>query len=222
MIRRCRSPKRQGEESQMMRSAMVREGLLPGAVAGVVGGLVFGITMARVGSSLGAAWLHFEPTAVDLAVGLSVAALAGAVFGLLVWHQRSGAGEIFLWGLAYGVFLWFLGPLTLIPLLVRGTLAWDVPSAQAAFPLLLGLLISGATAGLTLEALWSASGRRAGASLPAPLVRGAVSGYVAAWVVGEILAAQHQLPPFVSAHRPLVLQLFGALAGAGFALLDPR
>jgi len=40
--------------------------------------------------------------------------------------------------------------------------------------------------------------------------------------VGEILVAQHQLPAFVSAQRPLVLPAFGAVAGAGFALLDPR
>jgi hypothetical protein len=92
----------------MMRSEVVRKGVFPGAVAGVVGSLVFSLAMDRLGSPLSAAWPHFEPTALGFGILLSVAALVGAGFGLFVWHQGSGAGEIFFWGLGYGVFWWFL------------------------------------------------------------------------------------------------------------------
>jgi hypothetical protein len=213
------------EEERMMRSEVVRRGLFPGAVAGVAGGLVFGVATVRLGSTLNAAWMHFEPTPVGFGILLSLSVLLGAGFGLLVWHQRSGGGETFLWGLGYGVLWWFLGSLTLMPLLFRGTVAWDVPSAQAAFPGLLGLLIAGATAGLTLAALRWAPGHRVGGAVQGPLVRGAASGLLAAWVVGRILAAQHQVPTFAFAHgaaQQLVLSLAGMIAGAGFAMLFPR
>ena len=205
-----------------MWSEVVRRGLFPGALAGVVGGLVFGLAMDRLGSPLSPVWPHFEPTALGFGILLSVAALIGAGFGLLAWHQRSGAGEIFFWGLGYGVFWWFLGPLTLMPLLLHGTLAWDVPSAQTAFPGLLGLLVYGATAGLTLAILRWGPGPRVSGAVQGPLVRGAVSGFVAAWVVARMLAIQHQLPTFAPPQGSLVLPALGMIAGAGLAMLHPE
>jgi hypothetical protein len=179
------------------------------------------MTMARLGSPAASS----PVAAVGASVHLIIAALVGAGFGLLVWHQRSGASEIFFWGLGYGVLLWFLGPLTLIPLLLQGTLAWDVRSAQAAFPGLLGLLIYGATAGLTLAVLRWASGPRISGVFQGSLLRGAVSGLFAAWVVGRILDAQHQLPAWVVPEGSLpplfVFLALGAIAGAGFAALHP-
>jgi hypothetical protein len=209
----------------MMRSDVLNRGLLPGAVAGVAGGLVFGMAGAGLGSTLNAAWPHVEPASVGFGILLGLSALLGAGFGLFVWHQRSGAGEIFLWGLGYGVLWWFLGSLTLIPLLFRGALAWDLPSAQIAFPALLGLLISGAAAGLALAALRSAPGYRAGGAVQGPLVRGAASGLLAMWVVERILAAQGQIPTFASPYGvppQAVLLVAGMIGGAGFALLYPR
>src|SRR5262252_7901661 len=177
-MRKCHTPNAVDEASRVMRSEMIKRGLVPGAAAGVVGGLVFGMAMARLGS---------PPTVVPAAtvgvvVHLIIAALVGAGFGLLVWHQRSGAGEIFFWGLAYGVFWWFLGSLTLMPLLLEGRLAWDVRSAQADFSSLLGNLFYGATAGLTLAVIrWAPTHRFSGA-VQGSLIRGAVSGLLAAWV----------------------------------------
>jgi len=208
-------------ESWMMRVEMVRRGLVPGAVAGVVGGLGVGLIMARLGSPTAAP----PVAAVSLSVPLITAALVGAGFGLMVWHQRSGPSEIFFWGLGYGVFVWFLGPLTLMPLLRQRTLAWDVRSAQAAFPGLLGLLIFGAIAGLTLAVLRWASGPRMSGVFQGSLLRGAASGLFAGWIVGRILDAQHQLPAWVvpagSLPPLLVVLASGAIAGAGFAALHP-
>ena len=205
----------------MMRSEMMRRGLVPGAVAGVVGGLAVGMAMARLGSPAASP----PVAAVGFSVYLIIAALVGAGFGLLVWHQRSGASEIFFWGLGYGVLLWFLGPLTLIPLLLHRTLAWEVRSAQAAFPGLLGLLIYGASAGLTLAVLRRASGPRISGAFQGSLLRGAVSGLFAAWVVGRMLDAQHQLPAWAVPEGSLpplfVVLALGAIAGAGFAALHP-
>ena len=48
-------------------------------------------------------------------VHMAIAVLVGITFGLLVWRQRPGLGETLFWGLAYGGFFWFVGPLTLRP-----------------------------------------------------------------------------------------------------------
>jgi uncharacterized membrane protein YagU involved in acid resistance len=211
----------------MMRSEIITRGLLPGAAAGVIGGLIVGIGVARFVSPPIAAWVPTDSAVTSVAILLSIAAIIGAGFGLLVWHQQSGAGEIFFWGLGYGVLWWFLGPLTLMPLLTRGTLAWDVRSAQAAFPSLLGLLLYGAVTGLTLAVLRWIPRHTVNEAVPGSIIRGAVSGLLTAWVVGTMLARQHELPtlsaPVWSPLSPhTVLWVVSALAGAGFAILYPR
>ena len=103
----------------MKRADIVRGGLLPGALAGLVGGMVFGAAMTRLGLlPTIASLVRAESDWVEMIVHLIVAAIIGAGFGLLVWHQRCSAGETLFWGLAYGTLWWFLGPLTLLPLLL--------------------------------------------------------------------------------------------------------
>ena len=204
-----------------MRATSIGKSLLLGAVAGLAGGLVLGMTAARLGSPPDTAWLPVGPALMGTAIRLSLAAVVGSGLGLLVWHQRSGAGETFIWGLGYGALWWFLGPLTLTPVVLRGTVAWDVSAAQAAFPSLLALLVYGATAGVTLAILLGGPERRFAGAVQGPLLRGAASGFLAAWVVGRMLLAQHAWPMFGPAGS-LAWSAGGAIAGAGFAILYPR
>lgn len=211
----------------MMRSEMATRGLVLGVAAGVVGGLVVIMGVARFSSPPTGAWMRVDPAVATVAVQLGVAAILGAGFGLLVSGQRSSAGDIFFWGLGYGVLWWFLGPLTLMPLLGRGALAWDVRSAQAAFPSLLAFLLYGGVTGLTLSVLrWVPRPMLSRAVLGA-LIRGAVSGLLVAWVVGQMLAVQHQFPASAGhggspLSPPTVLLIMSVLAGAGFGILYPR
>ncbi len=202
---------------------LVRRGMLPGALAGLAGGIVSGIALSQIGAlpstaslvRLGSPWVEFG-------IHLAVAVLLGAAFGVLVWQQRTGAGETLFWGLTYGAIWWFLGPLTLLPVLQIGVIAWDVHSAQEAFPSLLAHLIYGAVTGLALAALRrdTASARgeaaRAGASgmpLLGTLLRGALAGLFGGWLLGRMLGAQpHALAPL----------WIGLLGGVSFALLYPH
>jgi uncharacterized membrane protein YagU involved in acid resistance len=127
------------------------------------------------------------------------------------------------------MFWWYLGALTLLPLLLGKDVGWTAADARAEFPSLVGHLLYGATTGLVLALL-----RRAGRASRGPgvLVRGVVAGVVPTLLltafVGERLG-----PLAVSAsmtqsmmERPwgmagvAVLGL-GILAGVGFALLYP-
>jgi uncharacterized membrane protein YagU involved in acid resistance len=195
----------------MMRR-LAREGLLPGAAAGLAGGLVSGLALAQVGGLAATASLvRADATRFDFALHVALAALVGGGFGTLVWHQHARAGETLFWGLTYGAFWWFVGPLTLLPLLRAGFLAWDLHSAQEAFASLLGYLLYGATAGLSLAALR----RRRGSSTridAGALARGALAGLAASFLVRATGAP---------VSWPGGAPVGGALVGIVFAWLYP-
>lgn len=182
-----------------------RGGLMTGALAGFAGGLVSGAALSRVGALPPTASLvRAESAAAGLVLHVAIGIVLGAGFSILVWRQRAGAGETLFWGLTYGVIWWFLGPLTLVPLLLLGFIAWDVHSTQEAFASLIGYLLYGAVTGLTLAALRAR--RRDLTIRPAAWVRGGLAGGVAA-----LLVSVEQIPIWL-----------GVAAGVGFALLYPR
>lgn len=84
---------------------------------------------------------------------MAIAAVVGSGLGLAVWHLRPGAGETLLWGVTYATLFWFIGPLTLRPLILGGGPAWDAQAAQAAFASLLGHVVYGAGTALAIVVL---------------------------------------------------------------------
>ena len=215
----------------MKRADLMASGVLPGAVGGVAGGIVFGAAMLDLGvlSSV-ASIVGVESAVVGFIVHMAIAATVGAGLGVLVWHQRPGTGETLLWGLAYGTLWWFIGTLTLHPLLLGNTLAWDAESARAALPALLGHVLFGASAGLviSLVRLRYRGGEDSMLITASALIRGGTAGLVAVWIIGTVLAAQGQLHSFVAVTPQdsgltvwLTTLLVGLLAGVGFAILYP-
>lgn len=203
-----------------------RDGLIPGGIAGLVGGLLFGAAMFQldllptITGPVGA-----ETAVAGFIVHMVVAVVIGVGFGLLVWRQRPGAGETLFWGLAYGIFWWVLGPLTLLPLLQGQAIAWDIHAAQANFPALLGHVIYGATTGLTLAFIWRRGQAKPGAWA---LVRGGTAGLLAAWLLGNLLAMQQHLMEMAEMMESdsavvawLVTLVVGLLAGVAYAWLYP-
>lgn len=164
-----------------------------GALAGLAGGLVFGGVMVLTGFlPTVAAIVRTDSPVVGLVVHMLFAAIIGSVFGVLVTRQR----ELLFWGLAYGVLWWFLGPLTLLPVLLGRPVAWDVVTAQALVPSLLGHLVYGAVTAAVL-ALWSSRERQL---RPGLVVRAVAAGLIAdavlglGWtglVVGALMGASH-------------------------------
>ena len=212
----------------MIRLRTLPDWLVYGALAGQAGGLVFGLAMLELGSldSVASVARSGDSFAVAVPVHLAIAAVVGAGFAALVWHQRSGAGETVFWGLAFGALWWFIGPLTLRPLIQGSGLSWDVPAAQAAFPALLGHLLYGAATGAALLALRRQRFPRPTAGA---LVRGALAGLLAAAIVGGLIDAQSRLHLFASTSDGapsgvmwLAALAVGGIGGMGFSLLVPR
>ncbi|MBC8092681.1 MAG: hypothetical protein H7Y15_12230, partial [Pseudonocardia sp.] len=135
-------------------TGLLRHPAAAGTASGIGGGLVFGAAMASLGTlPTVASIVRTDSPVVGFVVHMGIAAAIGAGFGLLVAHQRAQAGEALFWGLIYGAFWWFLGPLTLLPLLVGRQVAWDLPSAQGLLPSLVGHLFYGATTAVVFAVL---------------------------------------------------------------------
>lgn len=183
-----------------------RSGAASGALAGLAGGLVFGAAMTQFRMlETVASIFRSESTVVGLFGHLTIAAVIGAGFGVLVRHQRPGVGETLFWGLSYGALWWFVGPLALMPLLLGRPLAWDVLSVQGAFPSLLGHLWYGASVGLVFAALQGRLYLRAHGPSRGAILRGALAGSVSAGLVGPLMAhrARWDLGHWEVSRRPL-------------------
>lgn len=178
-----------------------------GAIAGLIGGLASGLALLRAGALPQTGWLPLPDWEYSgLVLHVAGGAVLGLGFALLMLRQREGAGETFFWGVTYGSLWWFIGPLTLLPLTLLGFIAWDVHSAQEAFPSFIGYLVYGAVAGLVLAALrgdfrWFPAAFGYGF-----LVRGMLAGLMGVWLVGR---------------EPVGLAI-GILGGLGLSLLYPR
>jgi len=132
--------------------------LVVGGTTGIVGGWAFSKWMEQSNffpllgdllnsnSSLAGMTLHFE-----------VAVIIGLSFGLLFQRDVRGYGSSLGWGLAYGIFWWFVGPLTLLPLLGGSLPNWSYEQGGALFASLVGCAIYGVVVGLlyaALDRLW--------------------------------------------------------------------
>ncbi|XRQ07261.1 hypothetical protein ACN3XK_63900 [Actinomadura welshii] len=157
-----------------------------GAFAGAAGGMVWGAAMVSLGTlpdvavlaGSGAPWVGFV---LNMLISVGV----GAVFGLLAAHQRIRSSELLFWGLGYGMFWWFLGTLTLLPLLSGTPMTWSLDAAQTALPSLFGHLYYGAVTAVVF-ALLQRDGRSVAADHLRP--RTLLRGLLAAVIVGGVLA----------------------------------
>jgi uncharacterized membrane protein YagU involved in acid resistance len=116
-----------------------------GAAASLAGGLLFSLVMLATGAlPRVAAIVGGSAPALGFVVHLVISALIGMSYGVLFQHEAPNAGASVAWGLLYGLVWWFLGPLTLFPILLGGTFTWTTTAAGAALPSLIGHLIYGA------------------------------------------------------------------------------
>ncbi len=116
-----------------------------GALAGLMGGLLFTPVMVATGALPSVAGLVGGSSHVlGFIVHMGISALVGMSYGLLFQHEAPNFGSGIAWGLLYGLIWWFIGPLTLMPILLGGSITWTVTAAGALLPSLVGHLIYGA------------------------------------------------------------------------------
>jgi uncharacterized membrane protein YagU involved in acid resistance len=125
-----------------------------GAAASLAGGFLFSLVMMAAGFLPKVAGLVGGASpALGFAVHMLISALIGMSYGLLFRHEAPDFGSGVAWGLVYGLIWWFVGPLTLMPILLGGTFTWTPEAAGALLPSLIGHLIYGAATAVAFLAL---------------------------------------------------------------------
>src|SRR6202048_1497406 len=97
--------------------------------------------------------IHLSSPNAGVALHFVFAFIIGASFGLLFQRDVRGYGSSLGWGLAYGIFWWFLGPLTLKPLLHGHPPDWSLAQGQELFGSLMGHIVYGLIVGVIYAAL---------------------------------------------------------------------
>ncbi len=140
------------------RGARMVRGLVVGSLAGLVGGWFFGLWMAQTGFFIVVAGLvNSNSRGVGVALHFLIAATIGASFGLLFARDVRGYGSSLGWGVGYGLLWWFVGPLTLLPLLQHHMPLWTYQPGAQLFGSLVGHIIYGVVLGLlyaVFDKLW--------------------------------------------------------------------
>jgi hypothetical protein len=132
--------------------------ILVGGFSGLLGGMIFGRWMSAgdffpLLAGLGV--IHSRDLMVALHFGIAI--LIGATFGVLFQRDVRGYGSSMGWGLGYGIFWWFFGPLTALPILARAGLDWSADQGTRQFGSLVGHILYGLIVGVayaTVDRFW--------------------------------------------------------------------
>jgi uncharacterized membrane protein YagU involved in acid resistance len=116
-----------------------------GALASLVGGALFTVVLLVIGFLPKVASIVSGSSLIlGFIVNMIISAVIGMSYGLLFRYEAPDFGSGVAWGLVYGLIWWFIGPLTLMPILLGGTFDWTTETAGALLPSLIGHLIYGA------------------------------------------------------------------------------
>ena len=143
-----------------------------GVYGSLAGGVVFGAMMAVMGMLPMIGMMVGVPSAlVGFLVHLVISALIGISFAVLFDRFLGSVSSGLASGLVYGGAWWFLGPLTLMPLMMGMGLNWNAAAASQMLPSLVGHLVYGAILGTSYVWLKSRGARYQTAySSPGPAV----------------------------------------------------
>jgi hypothetical protein len=124
-----------------------------GALASLAGGLALELVLVATGSTPAALSSSPGSHALGLAAGLVLSTVLGMSYGLLFHREAPSFGSAIVWGLLFGLIRWYVDPLTLEPILLRGRFDWSVGAASALLPSLVGQLLFGAVTASSFLAL---------------------------------------------------------------------
>ena len=125
-----------------------------GGLASIAGGLAFSVvmlttnTLPRVASLVGGTSI-----VVGFSVHMAISIVIGATYGVLFRYEAPNLSASLAWGLLYGAVWWFIGPLTLFPILLGGSFVWTTAEAAGQLPSLVGHLLYGVATALVFLAL---------------------------------------------------------------------
>jgi hypothetical protein len=213
--------------------------IVAGGLAGTLAGFVFGWVSSGNFLLLLAGYKELGSRNATVALHFTVAFIIGAIFGVLFQRDVRGYGSSMAWGLGYGIFWWFLGPLTLLPLIAGSPLDWSAEQGANLFGSLIGHILYGLMLGATYAAfdrLWlrlfvysdplNREPEGPGLRIIRSLEWGGIAGLVGGVVSSPLLLATGILPKiaglgtsFTGVRGLLIHLLISALIGMSYGLL---
>jgi hypothetical protein len=214
--------------------------IVAGGLAGTLAGFIFGQWVSSGNYfPLLAGYGELGSRAATVVLHFAVALLIGATFGVLFQKDVRGYGSSMAWGLAYGIFWWFLGPLTLSHVIARLPLDWSADQCSNLFGSLVGHILYGLMLGATYAAfdrLWlrlfvhsdplNREAEGPGLHLIRSVEWGGLAGLAGGIVSSPVLLVTGILPRIAgldtsfTGARGLLIHLFiSALIGASYGLL---
>ena len=128
--------------------------VVQGGIAGILGGIVFGVWMADQGVfSVIASIVGGSSPLQGVLVHLSISFSIGAGFGLFLGPLAGDVARSLLWGTVSGSLLWFLGPLTLMPIALDMAPQWTASAIAATIGTLVWHLVFGGVMGIAYAAI---------------------------------------------------------------------
>src|SRR5499427_8258432 len=132
--------------------------MVAGGLAGVLGGTIFDRWMsAGEYFPLLSGISQLPSRGTSLLLQFLIALLMGVIFGLLFQRDVRGYGSCMGWGIGYAILWWFLGPMTLLPIVSRSPLDWSSDAGSAVFGSLVGHILYGLILGVsyaTIDRVW--------------------------------------------------------------------
>jgi hypothetical protein len=214
--------------------------VVAGGLAGIFAGLIFGYWMLVGGFFPLLAGLtqpsgRFAATAAQFVVAL----ILGAAFGVLFQRDVHSYGSCMGWGMGFGIFWWFLGPLTLFPWISRLPVDWSAQNANNLYGAFIGHILYGLILGVsyaTFDRVWlrlffqsdplNRKPEGPGLHLLRSLQWGAAAGLAGGLISSPVMIATGVLPrvagtdtPLTSVGGLLTHLVISTLIGMSFGLL---
>lgn len=217
--------------------------LILGGLSGVIGGWFFGAWMEQVNLfPLIAGIVNATSRETGVLLHNLIAIVIGMSFGALFQRDARGHGSSMGWGMAYGLLWWFIGPLTLLPMLLGQPVDWSAARGGELFGSLVGHAVYGLIIGLiyaTLDRIWVGFFRDtdplnrepegSGARTLQSLGRGALASVLGGLAFSAVMLATGALPvvaSLVGGASPIlgfiVHMLIAAIIGMTFGVLFQR
>ena len=214
--------------------------IVAGGLAGMLAGFVFGQWVSPGNYfPLLAGYGELDSRIATVVLHFAVALLMGATFGVLFQNDIRGYGSSMAWGLAYSMFWWFLGPLTLSRVVARLPLDWSAKQGSNMFGSLIGHILYGLMLGVTYAAfdrLWvrlfihsdplNREPEGPGLRFIRSVQWGALAGLIGGIVSSPVLLVTAILPKiagldtsFTGARGLLIHLVISALIGGSYGLL---
>jgi hypothetical protein len=132
--------------------------IVAGGFAGTLGGFIFGRWVSSGDYfPLLAGFGELSSRSTTIFMHFAIALLIGVTFGILFQQDIRSYGSCMGWGLGFGIFWWFFGPLTLLRLASGKPLDWSAEQGTAVFGSLVGHILYGLILGVayaTIDRIW--------------------------------------------------------------------